>query len=247
VNIIQSLYLRLSRNEFIKSFKPIGYEKNANYLVSVPRNAKDFIKSLSFLAGLKKTGRVVLLLPKTFGDLIDLFKSDLFETIYYENAPTIFSQEFKILKNLLKKRNFNSLIELNVPANISLPYLVDVKRRISFYDEKIFPYYNILVKGDASAMNDFFQFRKMNPQILFKFHISESKKILKKLNKKKPLLFVNGDNDIQWEGAKFILGKDSLSINEIYKILYLCNTYYGKDDEFCEFARIFDKKIILSP
>lgn len=255
MSLFLPLYLRLTKNRFVKPFKPLASKKRVNYLISSPHNLADFLKTLPFLGDLRDTlGKVFLLMPRAFASIIEILTPDLFETIYYKNQPVLFSKEAKILKEKLSERDFYSLIELNVPANISLPYLFPAEKRISFYDEKCYPFYNILIKGNIAVLQDFFKIKKKNPERLFKFYKADLKKIEAKLHKQRPLLFVNpvpkpeladGVN-ISWSGDKFVRGEGDFSLIDTYKILYLGDAYYGQDDEFLELAKIFNKKIITS-
>lgn len=244
MKLLRRLYLNFSKKRFTKSFKPIGVKKRANYLVSPPANLKDFLKVLPLMGGLHTLGQIVLLVPKNFENIFKILKANLFEVIYYEKMPMLLTKEFKSLRKHLNKRDFYSLIEFNVPANISLPYLVAAEKRISFYDKNNFPYYNILIKGDISILHNFFQIEKEDPLNLFKFHSSDLKKIERELPKHRPLLFVNGEDNTGWNGDKVVLGKDALPRVNTYKILYLCDAYYGKDDELSELAKLFNKEII---
>lgn len=245
MNIFAALYLKLSKKRFHKTFRPMGIEKKRNFLVSAPVNVSDFLKTLTFLVGLKKLGTIVMLMPKNLRSISRFMKPNIFETIFYEKPTRLFSKEHKRLKTQLANRNFHFIIELNKPANISLPYLTSVEKRICFYEKNNFPYYNIMIKENINSLTEFFNIKDNNPQNLFHFYARDLKKILKKFGKKRPILFVNGKNNIMWEGSKIIVGKDiSSSDLEAYKILYLSDAYHGRCDALYEFAKIFNKKII---
>jgi hypothetical protein len=178
---------------------------------------------------------------------LNIIKTNAFQTIFFEEPFHIFSKDFKYLKEQLGQKKFHFLIELNVPANISLPYLVSSERRICFYDKNKYPYFNILVKNDINVLNQFFNIKKCDPQKLFRFYAREVKKLTKKINKKRPLLFVNAENNIPWEGDKIIMGRDfTLPITEAFQMLYISDAYYGKRDVFYELAKVFNKNIIES-
>ena len=174
-------------------------------------------------------------------------KPNVFEMIFYEEPSKLFSKEYKRLKEKLGNTGFHFLIDLNKPANISLPYLVSAEKRICFYDKNNYPYYNIMIKQNINSLVQFFDIESSDPQNLFHFYVRDLKKTLKKFKKKKPLLFINGENNITWEGDKIIVGKDILSSDpEVYKILYFSDAYYGQCDALYEFMKIFNKRIVES-
>jgi hypothetical protein len=172
-------------------------------------------------------------------------KKNLFINIYYQHELSLFSKEFKEIKERLKSESFHFLIELNQRANISLPYLIPVAKRVCYYQNDAFPYYNILMSGGTKSFEDFFNVEKSDIENLFHFKKRDLSAIFKRINKKRPFLFVNGENHIPWEGDRIVCGKDVLTDDiAIYHILYLCDSYYGRRDEFYELAKIFQKEII---
>jgi hypothetical protein len=247
MNIFETLYLKLSKKRFLKTFKPLGIKKKRNFLISAPSEVSDFLKALPFIEGLKKLGNIVMLMPKKLKDICCYMKPNVFEMIFYEEPSKLFSKEYKRLKKKLGNTGFHFLIDLNKPANISLPYLVSAEKRICFYEKNNYPYYNIMIKQNINSLVQFFDIESSNPQNLFHFYVRDLKKTLKKFKKKKPLLFINGENNITWEGDKIIVGKDILSSDpEVYKILYFSDAYYGQCDALYEFMKIFNKRIVES-
>jgi hypothetical protein len=239
------LYLKLSKKRFYRSFRPFATTKKPTHLISVPNCTRNFMKSLYFLSGLRDSGKLVILIPKTLEGVNSLLKQKIFETIFYEKTPMLFSKEYKILKERLGRCRFNFLIELNTPANISLPYLIPAEKRICLGDKNVFPYYNILIKDGINALNKYFDVKNNNPQDLFRFNTKSLKKFERKFRNKGPLLFVNTKDSPKWDGHKIIIGEDILPTDlKTYEILYLADAYYGEHDGFYEFAKIFDKKII---
>jgi len=247
MRIFTELYLRLSKNRFRKTFKPLGIKKRRNFLVSVPCNESDFLKTLPFINGLKKLGSIVLLISNDLKNIYQCIKPEIFEAIFYDRPTILFTREYKNLKERLSTRRFHFLVELNKPANISLPYLTPIEKRICFYDRDKFPYYNIMIKNSITSLHEFFNIKETNPELLFQFSKRDLKKIVKKMNKKEPLLFVNGRNSISWEGDKIIVGENiAASDPEIFGILYICNAYCGKCDILYEFAKVCKKQIFQS-
>lgn len=247
MNIFASLYLKFSKNRFSRTFKPLGIKKKRNFLISAPSDVSDFLKTLPFIEGLKKLGNIVILMPKNLENIYRYMKPKIFETIFYEEPSQLFSKEYRRLKEKLNNKSFHFLIELNRPANISLPYLASTEKRICFYEKNSFPYYNIMIKHSINSLEQFFNIKSSNPQSLFHFYARDLKKTLKKFNKKKPLLFINGENDITWKGDKIVVGTDVLSSDpEVYKILYFSDAYHGQRDALYEFVKIFDKRIVKS-
>lgn len=247
MNIFTELYLKLSKNRFRKTFKPLGIKKRRHFLVSAPYNEGDFIKALPFIDGLKKLGSIVMLVSYNLKNIYQFIRPHIFEPIFCESPTELFTKEYNGLKEKLGERRFHFLVELNKPANISLPYLTPIEKRICFYDEKKFPYYNIMIKDSIASLYDFFDIKETNPQLLFNFSKRDLRKFLKKLNKKEPLLFVNGRNNVSWEGDRIIVGENILASDpEIYGMLYICDAYSGRDDTLCEFAKLFKKPILQS-
>ncbi len=245
MNIFGELYLKLSKNRFRKTFKPLGIKRRRQFLVSAPCNEGDFVKALPFINGLKKMGSIVMLLSHNLAKIYQYIKPQLFESIFCESPAEIFTKEYNGLKEKLGERRFHFLVELNRPANISLPYLTPIEKRICFYDKNKFPYYNIMIKDSITSLSDFFDIKETDPQLLFHFSKRDLRKLLKKMNKKGPFLFANGRHDVSWQGDKIIVGKDiAVSDPEIYGILYICDAYCGKDDTLFEFAKLFKKSIL---
>lgn len=245
MNIFLPLYLKITKPRFNKTFQPLVLTMKPTHLISLPRNTQNFLQALPFLAGLKKCGSVLVLVPRALENIYRFIKSNVFETLFYEEPPHLFSKEYKSLKEKLGKKHFHCLIELNVPPNLSLPYLTSADKRICFYGNNHFPYYNILIKDTIRPLVQFLGVEEENPQQLFHFPASRLKKISKKIDKKQPLLFINRKNDIQWSGTKIVVGLDlQPSDAEAYQILYLADAYYGEHDAFYEFSKIFNKRII---
>ena len=238
------LYLSMTRRRFTKLFKPIGIRKKSAFLVTVPADLKEFIRVLPFLENLHGIGGITLLLPRACEAFSRYLKPDLFEYIDINEPPRLFTREFSALQIRLRDRTFDILIALEQPASIHLPYLVPVERRIAFFYDRAYPYYNILIKGGLAALNGFFNFGEGNPKRIFHITESENKKIDKKIGKRHPLLFVGGEIHPAWEGDTFILGKDFIPDITLPKIIYVCDAYHGPDNEWCELARLFKKSIL---
>jgi|GEM_PF-705746 len=252
MNLIRTFYLKTIRHKFYKPFKPLGLKKRDIFLISVPFKIKDFLKILPFLGGIRKLGNVILLVPQAFAPYIKMFKSKTFQSIYWTKIPQMLTREFDFLKRELINYQCNWLIELNQDANLALPSLIDVEKRIAFYNPKKFPYYNILIKEGIESLISFFQISVIEPDTLFKFNKLELKSISKNLPSQRPFLFVN-TSDVRtfvkpegliWSGSIVMHNKTAENIEEVCKKIYLCDGYYGPDDEFCEIARIFKKEII---
>ncbi|MGQ9464889.1 MAG: hypothetical protein ACUVQ4_04185 [bacterium] len=253
MNILRTIYLKTIRYKLYKSFKPLGFKKGEDFLISTPTKIKDFLKLLPFLGGIRKMGNVILLVPQTFAPFIKMFRTRTFQSIYWSKIPLIFTREFDLLKQELENYQCNWLIELNENANIALPSLVNAERRVAFYNQRNFPYYNILIKGGIESLVNFFQIPVVEPQTLFKFNKLELRSIFKHLAGQPPFLFVNASETeqfvkpetVEWQGGIVVVNKSKDDVETMCKKLYLCNAYYGPDDEFCELARIFKKNIII--
>lgn len=253
MNIFRSIYLKTLKHKFYRPFKPLGIKRKDNFVISVPYGIKDFFKTLPFLGGMRKLGNVILLAPERFVPYLKIFKTNIFQTVYWTNFPKVLTNEYEFLKKELRNYQCNWLIELNTNANLALPTLIDVEKRIAFYNKKNFPYYNILIKEGIETLVSFFQISVVDPVTLFKFNKLELKAIEKKMPNERPLLFFNQTEikkeieDIKWSGGVVIHNKDKDKdmIEKACEKLYLCDAYYGPDDEFCELARIFKKEIII--
>jgi hypothetical protein len=247
MNIFGNLYMKASRGRFRKEFKPLVRTKKANYLISVPDNEQRFARALNFLDGLKRSGTVFLLASRRLEPICARFKKKAFTVLYYENDLEVLSSEYKKMKSELGERPFDTIIELNTPVNLSLPYLVPAEMRICFYDASAYPYYNFMIKGTIVALCEFFRIGESNPKKLFQFSVRQYNKLIKQLEKRKPILLVNGAEDISWEGDKIIVGKTlPASSPELYEILYFCDAYYGNQDVLFEFAKVFEKKVLTA-
>jgi len=245
VSIFLRLYLKISKRKFQRPFKPLGTKKKLWHLVSVPHNAKDFFSAYPFLVGLSRIGSVVLLMPKQLEHIRSFMKPRQFEIIIYEKTPRVFSEDYKRVAVQLGDRYFHFLIELNTPVNFSLPYLSNFQRRISFYDTKNFPYYNIQMKHGYDSLIEFFNIETENVPDMFHFYGRDLKTIERKLDKPRPLLFVNSANEVNWKGGQVILGQDIMpNDQQVWSVLYVADAYYGVQDAFYEFARINNKKIL---
>lgn len=250
MNLIRNLYLKTQRHKFYRPFKPIGIGRRESFFIAPAENIKEFFKALPFIAGIRKLGSVMLFVPEVFMPYIKNFRVNYFQIIFYKEFPQVLTREFDILKNEIKKISFNWLIELNHRANLNLPNLVNAEKRVTFYDKKNFPYYNILIKGGIEALVNFFQISLVDPVSLFKFNKLELKGILKGLPQEQPRLFFNeadkGAEELErlkWQGG-IVYHKKNDDIEKGLKELYLCDAYFGPDDEFCEIAKIFKKEII---
>ncbi|UCD06324.1 MAG: hypothetical protein JSV98_03595 [candidate division WOR-3 bacterium] len=245
MKILIPLYLKLSKKKFSRSFKPLGAKRKLWHLVSVPENPAEFFKAAPFLVGLSKIGSVVMLMPKSLETIRSFMKAKQFEVILYEKKPSLFSEDYKRVAVQLGNRHFHFLIELNQPANVSLPYLGNIQRRVSFFDKSILPYYNILVKDSYASLLEFFNIQSPDGQEMFHFYSRDLKATEKKLKVSHPLLFVNEADTIDWDGNTIVVGKDIMADDPaIWKVLYGAEAYYGKQDAFYEFALLYNKEIL---
>lgn len=242
--LLRPLYLALTRQRFRRDFHPIGFMKKSSFFIGAPSNSKDFVAALPFLENLQRLGNVTLLIPKVCEPFTRYIKEGLFEYLVTAAPPYLFTPAFQIIRAQLKDRIFNVLIALEQPPNLHLPYLVPAERRIAFYHDRAYPYYNILLKGGFEALDNFFNFRPANLKRLFHITDSETRKIDRKIGKRHPLLFVNGDNPPAWPGDTFVLGRDYVPDAALPKVIYTCDAYYGLDNEWRELARLFNKQII---
>lgn len=245
MSIFLPLYFRMSKKRFQQPFKPLGTTKKAWHLVSAPGDTANFFKATPFLYGLSKIANVVVLMPKTLEPLRSFMKTKQFEIIIYEKRPSLFSEDFKRVSLQLGERHFHFLIELNDPANISLPYLSNFQRRVAFYDSNNYPYYNILVKNGYASLGEFFSIEAENAKNIFHFQSRELKAFEKHLGKSRPLLFVNGGATIDWKGDRIVLGEDVMPEDpDVWKALYITDAYFGKKDAFHEFALLNNKTML---
>jgi hypothetical protein len=238
-------YLKMTRKKFTRAFKPIERKKKSSFFIAAPMELKRFISTLPFLENLHGLGSIALFLPRSFETFTRHIRPGMFEFFFFDKVPVLLTREFKTWQEQFRQTSYEFLIEINQPANIHLPYLIQAEKRFAFYDPKIYPYYNILIKGGMKALDGFFQFGKINPKKLFHITETETRKIDKKLGKKHPLLFVAGPDDRPWEGDKFVLGRDYLPDLDLPKLIYLCDAYYGPDDEWREVAKLFDKPVLV--
>ena len=247
MSILRSFYIRISRARFRKKFKPLATKKKRNYLVSLPADEQRFAQTLTFLDGLKRMGTAVLLSPRQLEPICTRLRTKAFKILYYEKSAELFSKEFKKIKDELSECHFHTIIELNEPANLSLPYLVPAEMRVCFYADGAFPYYNLMIKGSIVALCEFFNIGATHPKKLFHFSVRQYNKLISRLKKQKPVLLVNSDRDIAWEGGKIIVGKTiPASSPELYEVLYFCDAYYGNQDMLFEFAKVFEKRVLAA-
>jgi len=244
MNIAQSLYIRANKKRFAKNFKPIGIKKRANYLISPPSAVTGFLTWLPFLGELHSLGHIIMIASRTLEPVLKIIKPNLFESIFYDKPLTVLTKEFDRVKASLAGKTFTYLIELNSPANLSLPFLTDLERRITFYNTGYFPYYNILFKDDTKGFTSYFPVKAEEPIHYLKLPAAELKKMSKDINKKHPLLFVNGRAPAAWDGDLIIPDRKVTPVTDIYKLLCICDAYCGADDEFGRLARILNKQII---
>lgn len=245
MNFLKSFYLSLSRQRFVKKFKPLGYTKRRKFLVSLPADASGFIKILPFVHGLARLGSMAVLAPQTVLPLCESVKAHKWDIIPYKPPTDIMSKEYRRIKQMLEKKKFHYLIELNKPANRAFAYVSDVPKRICFYDETAFPYYNIMIKDSVTALGQFFDVKASTSKQIFRYLMSDRKDFLARLGKKQPLLIVNGVTQIGWKGDTLTVGKDlSSSDPTIYEALYFADAYCGKQDVLYEFAKLCKKQII---
>jgi hypothetical protein len=211
----------------------------------MPNESKLFFRAYPFVFRLSKIGSVTLLMPKNLEYIRSFMKPKQFEIILYEKSPTLFSEDYKRVTVQLGDRYFHYLIELNEPANVSLPYLTNFQRRISFYGKGNFPYFNIQVKNGYTSLHQFFDIEAENNSDMFHFYSRDLKNVAKRLGKSRPLLFINDAEEIDWKGGKVVLGKDIMPDDpEIWNLLYTIDAYSGVQDAFYEFALINNKQII---
>ncbi len=244
MNIFLSLYHKLNKRRFEREFKPLVAGKKPWHLVSAPADAGDFLRAAPFLFGLSHAGHVALITRKETERLFPFMKMKHFEIITYEKRPSLFSDEFKRIERYVAEHNFHSLVELNKPANISLPYLADFPRRVAFYDKDCYPYYNVLVKDGYKSLCGFFGIEEEKAENIIHFPSRELRALQKKLGKKQPILFVNEGDTAGWEGDHIVLGEDiSPADPDVWKAIYLADAYSGRKDAFFDFAVMNGKKL----
>lgn len=246
MGIFSKIYLALSKKKFHKSFKPLSKRTRHNFLISAPDNIAEFLRIMPYIAGLKNIGTMVMLVPQSYRTLCGYIKPKIFEFVFYEIFPEVLSKEHNALKEQLSRKRFHYIIDLNKPAKISLVYLTDAERRISFYNQEMFPYYNIMLRDSIKSLCDFFALQKTDPRKLLKFYVRNIKNALKKFNIKPPILFVNGSNSVTWQGDRIVMGKDiAVDDPDAYNLLIGADAYSGQHDVFFELAKILAKEIIV--
>lgn len=244
MSIFLSLYHKFNKRRFKREFKPLVAGKRPWYLVSAPTEAGDFLRATPFLFGLSRTGHVVLITRKGSEKLFPFIKMKHFEITTYEKRLSLFSDGFRYIERLVSGRNFHALVELNSPANISLPYLAEFPRRVTFYDKDCYPYYNVLVKDGYKSLCGFFGIEEEKVENIIHFPSRELKAVQKKLGKTHPLLFVNEGTAAGWEGGHILVGKDITPDDpDVWKAVYLADAYSGKKDALYEFAVLNGKKL----
>lgn len=245
MSFLKSLYLSMSKHRFLKEFKPLGYRKKRRFLVSLPAEPLDCVKILPFVHGLSRQGSIATLVPRAVMPLFGSVKADKWDVIPCTSPADILSKEHRRVKELLGRKKFHYLIELNRPANPALAYLSEIPKRICFYDDTAFPYYNILIKDSVQALGQFFDVKESTVKQIFRFLIGDRKDFLDRIGKKKPLLFVNGVTQIGWQGDTVTVGTDiARSDPALYEALYHADAYCGKHDVFYEFAKLCDKQLM---
>lgn len=251
MDFIRNIYLKTVQHKFYKPFKPLGIKRSDKFIIAPSQKTKEFLKTLSFLAGIRKLGSVFLLVPEKFLSYIKMFKPDYFQIFFYKEIPRPLTREFDFLKKELNKISYTWLIDLNPVANLNLPNLVTAEKRVAFYDRKNFPFYNILIKGGIESLINFFHLPSIDPLSLFKFNKLELRSISKELPSGKPRLFYNQIEDkidelqkLQWQGSVVHHINNYDDLEKSLKKLYLCDAYLGPEDEICEMARIFKKEIV---
>lgn len=243
-SMFTSLYLKLSKRRFLKTFKPLGPAKKRTFMVSVPLATHTMEATFNFLQGLARSGVINLLIPKDLEQLYRILPQRKFNFLTYTYPLRLFSKDYSSIKEQLNGKQCQYLIELNTPANIHLPYLSMIQKRMCFYDENAYPYYNILVKGGFASLLEFLSIPKSHRKKV-KFSQKQQHEVLKKFNKKKPLLFVNGLDLPPWNGDTVIVGKEiSVQDQDSYILLSACDAYTGAQDIFYDFARFLKKRIL---
>ena len=245
MSLFTNIYLGFSKRRFLKPFNPLSKKARGNFLVSVPSQATEFLKVMPYIAALKKIGNIVMIVPQHHETICSFIKPNKFEIIFYVIPPRVLSKEHDELKKHLGKKSFQHIIELNRPANISLPYLTAAEKRICLYDRTKFPYYNIMLRDNIESLCDLFAIKKYTARRIFTFCLRGIKSTMKKHKKRRPLLFVNGTDKIDWQGDTITMGKDmSADSPEAYRLLVAADAYCGKNDVFYELAKMFSKEII---
>jgi len=245
MSVFTNIYLNFSKRKFLKPFKPLSTKKRRSFLVSAPTQAAEFVKVIPYVTGLKKIGDIVMIAPQRHETICSFIKPKNFQIIFYNIPPLVLSKEYDGLKKQLSQKRFHYIIELNKPANISLPYLTTTERRICLYDQTKFPYYNIMLRDSAESLCSLFKTKKYDPKKIFTFNVRDIKSTMKKYKKKRPLLFVNGTDKIDWQGDTITIGKDiSAGSPEAYKLLVGADAYSGQHDVFYEFAKLFSREIL---
>lgn len=245
MSILRPLYLRMTRKRFERPFSPLGAASKHKFLVSAPGDAAGFIRALPFISGLAKADTVVLLMPRALEHLLSTVRLKKCEVVFYEKRPAVLGAEYRLLQDQLGEREFDVLIELDTPPNISLPHLCNAERRVAFFDPGVFPYYNVLIKDGYASLRQFFGLGEQDAREIFHFQSRELRTLEKKLGKTRPLLFVNERDATGWEGGCIVLGTDVAAADPAaWKMLYIADAYRGAHDAFYEFAVLTGKRIL---
>ena len=183
MSVFSNIYLNFSKRRFLKPFKPLSNKKRRNFLISAPTQAAEFVKVIPYVTGLKKIGHIVMIAPRHHETICSFIKPKNFQIIFYDIPPLVLSKEYDGLKRQLSQERFHYIIELNKPANISLPYLTTTERRICLYDQTKFPYYNIMLRDSVESLCSFFATKKYDAKKIFTFYVRDIKSTMKKYKK----------------------------------------------------------------
>lgn len=245
MSIFTTLRLSLTKKRFIKQFHPLGMKKKRTFLVSVPQESDAVMETLSFLGGLRTWGRVLVLIPNSVNNLYYFMKENHYERFVYERSGQNAGKSRKSLMENLKKHRFHFLIELNKPADTSLPYVTSIEKRVCFYNKDTYPYYNILIKNGFTSLNEFFTIKKINPAKVLSFVGRTKSKVLSRYGKRKPLCIINGALPKVWQGDTMVIGSEiTRSDPELVSVIHSADSYCGAHDILYDFAKLFKKTII---
>lgn len=237
--------MTLRRNRFKQPFQPLGMKKRRTFLISVPGEHANIMTTLSLLGGLQKWGQIILLVPQATSLFYCWLPDKHYKKIIYTKPARTFGKELGTLRQQLQGNKINFLIELNTPANISLPCLTSIEKRICFYDMKNYPYFNIMMKDGFTSLHEFFTIKKSDPGKVLRFTGRTQSQVRTAYGKRKPLCFVNGNAPAQWDGDMLILDKDiPATHHDVLCLLNCADAYYGHRDIFHDFACVFKKTIL---
>ena len=245
MSIFTDLKMTWQKRKLGKQFHPLGLKKRRTIVVSVPSASEQVMDTLAFLNGLKTWGQVIVLIPACVHYIYTWLSKRYFIDLVYPKPVRRFGKEIKPLELQLSDRRIHFLIELNKPVNLSLPFMTNAEKRICFFDDATFPYYNIMMKDGYTSLHEFFNVKKFDPVKAISFAKSTKSQVRKAYHKRKPLCLVNGTAPSTWTGDTIILDKDIPRAHpDVLPLLHCADAYCGARDVLYDFARAYRKEIV---